>query len=73
MGTGSTADAARWEFETGELFKGTDHLNNKTPQLINALSSWLKKNPKASKSDLHAAKEMLRDLQTAQQGKLNNE
>lgn len=72
LGTGSTADAARWEFDTGELFKGTDHLNNKAPQLSNALNTWIKKNPSASQSDMHAAREMLKDLQKAQQGRLND-
>ena len=72
LGTGSTADAARWEYETGELFKGTNHLDNKAPQLINSLNTWIKKNPSASPSDLHAAKEMLKDLKKAWQGELND-
>tara|TARA_R110000824_G_scaffold106568_2_gene251787 strand:+ start:2517 stop:4832 length:2316 start_codon:yes stop_codon:yes gene_type:complete len=72
LGTGSTADAARWEFETGELFKGTDHLNNKAPQLVNSLTTWIKKNPEASQDDMHAAKEMLKDLRAAQKGVLND-
>uniref|UniRef100_UPI002EDB78FC hypothetical protein n=1 Tax=Photobacterium sp. 53610 TaxID=3102789 RepID=UPI002EDB78FC len=72
LGTGSTADAARHEFETGELFKGTDHLNNKVPQLINALNTWMKKNNNASKSDIHAAKEMIKDLENSKKGNLND-
>lgn len=68
LGTGSTADAARWELDNGKLFKGTDHLNNKAPQLTNALNTWLNKNKSASPSDVHAAKEMLNDLQKAQKG-----
>lgn len=72
IGSGSTADAARWEFETGELLKGTVHLNNKLPQLTNALENWLNKNQTVSQGDIHAAKEILNDLKKAQQGKLND-
>ncbi|WP_147297189.1 type IV secretion protein Rhs [Chromobacterium vaccinii] len=72
LGAGSTADAARWEFETGQKLKGTDHLNNKLPQLENAINNWIEKNKDASVGDVHAAREMLKDLQSAKKGILND-
>jgi len=70
-GTGSTADAARWEFKNGEMLNGSDHLNNKGPQVVTRLERWLKNNPSSSISDRHAAQEMLKDLRNALQGKPN--
>jgi len=71
IGTGSTADAARWENKTGELLNGKDHLNKKIPDYKKALNNWLNKNPNASLSDRSAAVEMLKDLTNASTGKSN--
>ena len=68
-GTGSTMDAARWEFKTGELLNGKNHGDNKGKQYINALNKWLVKHPDSSASDKHAAQEMLKDLQNSLKGK----
>ncbi|ASA57862.1 hypothetical protein [Vibrio gazogenes] len=70
-GTGSTADAARWEYNSGGMLNGADHLNNKAPQVITRLEKWLKSNSSASLSDKHAAQEMLKDFRNAIDGKNN--
>ncbi len=70
IGTCSTADAARLERIMGGGFRlhGRDHLNNKGPQYVNALRSWLRRNPGASSSDITAAQGMLDDLLNALAG-----
>ena len=70
-GTGSTADAARWEYKSEQVLNGSDHLNNKGPQVISRLEKWLKNNPSASVSDRNAAEEMMKDLKHAIKGEKN--
>jgi len=64
IGTGSTADAIRWEAKTGQPVGGRFHIG-KGQQYVNALRSWLRKNPNASPSDRSAAQSMLDDLNNA--------
>jgi hypothetical protein len=71
LGNGSTADAIRLEFAVGRGFRfhGADHLNNKGPQYVSALSKWLvKRGSAAVSSDVIAANDVLNDLNNALRG-----
>ena len=63
-GSGSTADAIRYEKITGEKVYGKSHLN-KGSEYLTALKNWLKNNPEATKSDIDAANLILEDLESA--------
>ncbi|GAB6852974.1 hypothetical protein JCM10599A_67780 [Paraburkholderia kururiensis] len=68
IGTGSTADAVRYETETGNPVGGVFH-TQKAQDYSVALQKWLDSNPNASFSDRSAAQNVLRDLQNALKGK----
>lgn len=68
IGSGSTADAVRYEATTGNQVGGKLH-TQKAEDYSMALQKWLDANPSASFSDRSAAKNVLRDLQNALQGK----
>lgn len=67
IGTGSTADAIRFETDTGKMVHGKFH-SMKGRQYINAIETWLRQNPTASASDRAAAAAMLDDLRKALAG-----
>lgn len=64
IGTGSTADAVRYETEAGLPVGGVFH-TQKAEDYSVALQRWLDLNPNASFSDRSAAQNVLRDLQNA--------
>lgn len=64
VGTGSTADAIRYEKQTGQPVGGKWH-TQKGLEYVRALEKWLSKNPKASPSDRAAAQAVLDDLRDA--------
>ncbi|WOE32004.1 MULTISPECIES: hypothetical protein [unclassified Acinetobacter] len=68
IGSGSTADAVRYEMSTGNKVGGKTH-TEKAMGYSDALSKWIKSNPNASSNDKMAAELMLRDLQNALKGK----
>ena len=68
IGTGSTADAVRYEIKTGNPVGGVFHAQ-KADDYSAALQKWLDSNPNASFSDRSAAQNVLRDLQNALNGK----
>jgi filamentous hemagglutinin len=64
----STADAVRYELETGDKVKGKLH-SQKARDSIIELQKWLKQNPNASGKDRAAAENVIRDMQNALNGK----
>lgn len=50
VGDGTTADAVRYERETGDNVHGRSH-SQKAEESIRALENWLRKNPEAPESD----------------------
>lgn len=68
VGSGSTADAVRYELATGEKVGGRGHVE-KAQTYSKALQDWLNKNPQASSSDRAAAENVLKDMQNALKGK----
>ncbi|GAB7263870.1 hypothetical protein DZJ_04200 [Dickeya ananatis] len=68
VGSGSTADAVRYELATGEKVGGRGHVE-KAETYSRALQDWLNKNPQASSSDRAAAENVLKDMQNALKGK----
>ncbi|EBG5617116.1 type IV secretion protein Rhs, partial [Salmonella enterica subsp. enterica] len=67
VGSGSTADAVRYELSTGEKVGGRGHIQ-KAEQYSESLQRWLNKNPSASPGDRAAAENVLKDLQRALRG-----
>ncbi|ESE57398.1 Rhs family protein, partial [Salmonella enterica subsp. salamae serovar 58:l,z13,z28:z6 str. 00-0163] len=67
VGSGSTADAVRYELSTGEKVGGRGHIQ-KAEQYSESLQRWLNKNPSASPGDRAAAENVLRDLRRALRG-----
>ncbi|MBK5073804.1 hemagglutinin repeat-containing protein [Budviciaceae bacterium CWB-B4] len=68
VGSGSTADAVRYELATGNKVGGRGHVE-KAQTYSKALQDWLNKNPKASPGDRAAAENVLKDLQNSLRGK----
>lgn len=68
IGSGSTADAIRNEFRTGQQTFGRWH-ETQGQENINAINNWLRQHPNASESDIKAAKAMKDDITNALQGK----
>ena len=68
IGTGSTADAVRYETQTGTAVGGVFH-TQKAQDYSTALQKWLDTNPNAPFSDRSAAQNVLRDLRNALGGK----
>jgi hypothetical protein len=68
IGTGSTADAIRYEARTGEAVGGKLH-TQKGQDYARALEKWLLRHPDAAPADRAAAQAMLDDLRRALAGK----
>ncbi|RPD82977.1 hypothetical protein EGK75_13890, partial [Neisseria weixii] len=68
IGSGSTADAVRYELKNNTKVGGREH-SEKARNYSVALERWLAKNPDASFSDRSTANNILRDLQNALKGK----
>jgi filamentous hemagglutinin len=68
IGSGSTADAVRYENATGQPVGGVFH-SEKASNYIAGLQRWLNNNPNASATDIAAARNVLRDLANALRGK----
>ena len=68
VGSGSTAAAVRQELATGVPVGGRFHAQ-KAKNYIDALASWLKNTPKASKCDRDAAENVMQDMINALNGK----
>lgn len=64
IGSGSTADAIRYELVTNESIKGKSHLR-KGRESITHLQKWLTSNPYARPADRMAAEYLILDLQDA--------
>lgn len=64
IGTGSTADAIRYERATGKMVGNKYHFR-KGVQYRQALEKWIKKNPNASDRDRRIAERLKRDLEDA--------
>jgi hypothetical protein len=65
VGDGSTADAIRYEKQTGRPVGGRWHIQ-KGQEYLGALNAWLRKNgPTASASDVKAAQDLIADLSDA--------
>ncbi len=67
IGSGSTADAVRYELKTGKSVKGKLH-SQKAQNSIVYLERWLKKTPNASFSDKQIAKRLIKDMKNALEG-----
>jgi hypothetical protein len=67
IGSGSTADAVRYERATGQPVGNVFH-TQKANDYSAALQKWLDKNPKAPAVDRAAAENVIRDLQNALKG-----
>jgi len=68
IGTGSTADAIRYEARTGEAVGGKFH-TQKGQDYARALEKWIVKHPDAAPADRAAAQAVLDDLRSALTGK----
>jgi RHS repeat-associated protein len=68
IGSGSTADAIRYERATGLPVGGTFHTQKGT-EYLRALNNWLARNPDASARDLLAAQSVRDDLASALAGR----
>lgn len=68
VGSGTTADAIRYEKKTGQAVHGRDH-TQKGEEYRRGLENWLKNNPDAPADEVEAAKNVLNDLSDALQGK----
>jgi len=73
IGSGSTADAVRYETATGEQVKGRDH-RQKAENTVDYLKGWLNKNennPNVPEVDKAAARNVLKDLENSLNYKAN--
>ena len=68
IGSGSTADAVRYELSTGQPVSSVWHTQKAQDYSI-ALTKWLRGNPNAPFSDRSAATNVLRGIQNALKGK----
>jgi hypothetical protein len=68
VGSGSTADAVRYENQTGLPVGGVFH-SEKASNYATGLQRWIENNPSAPASDISAAQNVLRDLLNALRGK----
>jgi hypothetical protein len=64
IGSGSSADALRNELKTGQPTKGKHHMQKVQDSLI-YFKNWKKSNPNASKKDVEAVDDMIKDLEDA--------
>ena len=64
VGSGSTAEALRFERATGKKVGGKTH-NKKVPDAIRNLEKWIKNNPKSCSGDRAAADNILADLRNS--------
>lgn len=67
IGTGSTADAIRYELRTGLPVGGRFH-SQKGQEYINALNRWMRRNPNADHHDQLVAHSLRDDLTAALAG-----
>jgi hypothetical protein len=68
IGSGSTADAIRYERETGRRFQTADKIidhRDKARNRSKSLENWLRRNPNAAPGDRRVARDLLRDLEDA--------
>jgi lipopolysaccharide export LptBFGC system permease protein LptF len=68
IGNGSTADAVRYELQTGESVRGRYH-SQKAQNSIRYLEKWLKNNPNAKPSDKLKVEHLIKDMKDALNGK----
>ncbi|MBN2878923.1 MAG: VENN motif pre-toxin domain-containing protein, partial [Clostridia bacterium] len=68
IGSGSTADAVRYELATGDMVGGKLHIQKAQDSII-YLKRWLNKNPDASFADRQAIEHLIRDMKNALNGK----
>ena len=59
IGSGSTADAVRYELKMGENIAGKNHMQ-KAQDSIKALEKWIKNNSNANKSDVDTAQKYIK-------------
>lgn len=67
-GSGSTADAVRYERQTSARLSPAGH-EQKAREYVGRLNSWLANNANAAPSDQGAATTVLRDLEAALRGR----
>jgi YD repeat-containing protein len=67
IGSGTTADAVRYELKTGLPVGGKFH-TPKATQYVRALEKWLRGNPNAAASDRAVAQSLLDDTKAALSG-----
>jgi hypothetical protein len=67
VGSGSTAAAIRYERTTGEMIKGTSHLE-KGKDDLRWFKRWYENNSTASPGDRAAAENVIKDLEDALKG-----
>jgi hypothetical protein len=68
IGTGSTADAIRWERTNKQPLGGVWHAVQKGPDIQRGLTNFLRNFPDASPSDRAVAERLLRDITEALKG-----
>jgi hypothetical protein len=68
IGSGSTAEAVRYEFATGNPVQGKEHVQKAYDSIV-ALQKWISNNPTASPGDRAAAENVIRDLRNALRGR----
>jgi hypothetical protein len=61
VGTGTTADAIRYELRTGDQVFGRSHVQ-KGEDYVRGLENWLKRNPQADYHDRLVARSLADDL-----------
>jgi len=66
-GGGSTADALRYEEDTGVTLSSSGH-RTKARESVRGIKKWLKRNPHAPASDRAAAQAVIDDLENALNG-----
>jgi hypothetical protein len=64
VGTGTTADAVRYELRTGEKVFARSH-TQKAEEYLRGIKSWLKRNPDADYHDRLVAQSIADDLRDA--------
>jgi hypothetical protein len=64
VGTGTTADAVRYELETGKQVFSRSHIQ-KAEDYLRGLNNWLKANPEADYYDRLVARSIADDLRDA--------
>jgi filamentous hemagglutinin len=68
IGSGSTADAVRYELQTGLQVGGRSHIQ-KADDMSRALENWMRRNPDALATDHAAAQSVIDDMRSALDGR----